>query len=87
MSDDNNRDPAGAIESFRGALREGLKGDPTGDFGAEVAVAALDEILELVRRQEREACAQACEALQKPEEFGRYWVGRCAEEIRARGDQ
>lgn len=75
----------GAIESFRGAPREALKGDPTGDFGAEVAVAAFDEILDLVRQDEREACAKACEALQKPEEFGRYWVGRRAAEIRARG--
>lgn len=69
-------DSAGAIESFRTALREALKSDPTGDFGVEVAVAAFDEILNLVRQDEREACAKACEALQEREQFGWLLLGR-----------
>jgi hypothetical protein len=39
--------PEPVFESFRNALREALRHDPAGDFGAEAAVAAFDECLAL----------------------------------------
>ncbi len=47
------KDPADAFESFRQALREALKGDPTGDFGAETALAAFDECVALAEKKGR----------------------------------
>lgn len=59
-------DPAGAIESFRAALREALKDNPTGDFGAEAAVEAFDECLSLTRQEVLASIESSVEAILEP---------------------
>ncbi len=61
-----------AFESFRQALREALKGDPLGDFGAEAAVEAFNECLALAEKKGRKAervewCTMILEKLRENE--------------------
>jgi hypothetical protein len=60
------------------------------DPGAFVRASAqdLERLVELVRADEREACAKVCERIGNPSNFDYVGVGgvACAEAIRARGN-
>ena len=69
------------------AFEAGFTITPCGLFEAEDT--NLERFAELVRQDEREACAKLCDdeadqSISYPEAEGMYW---CAEAIRARGEQ